>query len=152
MTAPAADVTDARPPLILVRVLSPVLGAVLATPLGRLLPGIAVLRFAGRRTGRRYRVVVGWYDRAARPTVVTPAPWRANFAPPSGLVADVRQGGRTRSMRGTLCAEPAAVAERLNAILDGGTAPGRIGLRMVRGHRVTPADVVAIHRAVITFS
>jgi hypothetical protein len=152
MTAPAADVTDARPPLVLVRVLSPVLRAVLATPLGRLLPGIAVLRFSGRRSGRPYRVVVGWYDRAARPTVVTPASWRANFAPPDGLVARVRQGGRTRAMRGTLRVDPAAVADRLNAILDGGTPPSRLGLRMAQGHRVTPDDVVAIQRAVITFA
>jgi hypothetical protein len=149
---PAAAVTDARPPLALVRVLSPVLRAVLATPLGRLLPGIAVVRFDGRRSGRPYRVVVGWYDRAAQPTVVTPAPWRVNFAPPDGRVAEVRQGGRTHEMRGTLCVEPAAVAERLNAILDGGSSPGRLGLRARRDHRFTPADVVAVHRAVITFS
>lgn len=154
MTRPPSavgDVTDARPPLVLVRVLSPVLRAVLATPLGRVLPGIAVLRFPGRRTGRSYRVVVGWYDRARTPTVVTPAPWRVNFASPDGLVAEVRQGGRTRPMRGTLDAEPAAVAERLNAILDGGTPAQRLGLRMAQGHRFTPADVVAIQRAVITF-
>jgi hypothetical protein len=151
MTAPASDVRDVRPPLVVVRVLSPALRVVLATPLGRLLPGIAVLRFAGRRSGRPYRVVVGWYDRDARPTVVTPAPWRANFAG-DGLVAEVRQGGRTRSMRGTLCTEPSAVADRLNAILDGGTPPPRLGLRMAHGHRVTPADVAATGRAVITFT
>jgi hypothetical protein len=150
MTAPASDVRDVRPPLV-VRVLSPALRVVLATPLGRLLPGIAVLRFAGRRSGRPYRVVVGWYDRDARPTVVTPAPWRANFAG-DGLVAEVRQGGRTRSMRGTLCTEPSAVADRLNAILDGGTPPPRLGLLMAQAHRITPPDVVAIERAVITFT
>jgi hypothetical protein len=149
MTTASSSVTDARPPLVLVRVLSPVLRVVLATPLGRLLPGIAVLRFAGRRTGRRYRVVVGWYDRAREPSVVTPAPWRVNFS--AGLDVTVRQGGHTRSMRGTLCAEAPAVAERLNAILDGGTPPGRMGLRMARGGRLTPEDVAAVGRAVITF-
>lgn len=148
---PTAEVMDARPPLVLVRVLSPVLRAVLATPLGRLLPGIAVVTFPGRRSGRRYRVVVGWYDRAALPTVVTPAPWRVNFGTHDGLVADVRQGGRTRVMRGTLYVEPAAVAERLNAILDRGSSPRRLGLRASRDHRFTPAEVAAVDRAVITF-
>jgi hypothetical protein len=60
-----SDVADARPPLALIKIMNPVLRRLLPTPFGRVVRPFALLEFAGRRNGRRYKVPVGWYERGA---------------------------------------------------------------------------------------
>ena len=146
MTATA--VQDGRPPLVLVATLNPVMRTLLRTPMGRLIKGVALLEFAGRRSGHRYRVPVGWYD-IDGPVVFTPAGWRVNFG--GGADATVRARGRTTRMRGVLIENPSDVADALNTVLARGTSPRSVGIAMPKGHTLCAADVAALQRAMIRF-
>ena len=144
------EVRDARPSPMMTRFLNPLLSIVLRTPAGRMMKPFALLEFSGRKTGKRYRMVVGWHeddDGVAR--VFTPAAWRANFALPAGAV--VRYGGRRKTVRGALVDDPEAVAAALNAVISTGVAPRMLGFKMADGHRLTAEDVSVLRRAMITF-
>ena len=58
MTTQSAPVESAHPPKALVRVTNPVLRLLLRSPLGGPMRNFMVLRFFGRKTGRRYDVPV----------------------------------------------------------------------------------------------
>lgn len=151
MTAVALDtpVRDARPPKVLVRVMNPLMRGLLPTPLGRVVRPFALLRFAGRRTGHRYRVPVGWHETGSGPIVVTPAPWRENFR--DGLSVTVSSRGRSRPMVGVLESDPELVADILRSLADERGSLRSIGVELPAGHRLTLADVVSVDRAVIRF-
>ncbi|MER6798469.1 hypothetical protein ABT262_41770, partial [Amycolatopsis mediterranei] len=68
-----------QPPAPLVKTLNAVLRAVLPSPLGRGVGEFMLLAFAGRRTGRRYRVPVTAHGDAQGRCALTPAGWRLNF-------------------------------------------------------------------------
>jgi len=145
-----AVVRDARPPRAVIRILNPIMRTVLRTPAGRLVKPFALLEFRGRRSGRRYRVPVGWHDLRGEHLVLTPAAWRVNFR--DGAEATVRYRGRRTSMTCTLVASPSEVAQAIDAIIDSGKSPGQIGLRVPPGHTVTADEVVAVDRKVIRFT
>lgn len=140
---------DTKPPLLLVRIMNPVLQVLLRTPLGRAIRPFALLEFTGRRSGRTHRVPVGWHSIETGPAVFTPAPWRANFA--GGAHVTVHHGGRRRSLTGTLEADPTHVAAAMQSLADRRGSLRSIGVTIPVGHRVTEADVRAVGRAVITF-
>ena len=54
-------------------------------------------------------------------------------------------------MTGTLVLDATEVARVLGSVLDAGTAPRLLGLDIPAGHNPTPADVVAVRRAIIQF-
>ncbi|MEO8696396.1 MAG: grhN [Acidimicrobiales bacterium] len=142
-------VRDARPPATLVHVLNPIMRIVLRTRLGRLVRPFALLEFDGRRSGRRYRVPVGWHESNGGALVVTPAPWRINFS--GGARATVYFRGKAQQMTGTLVTDHSAVAGALQSLFASGTKPREIGLDMPEGHRVTASDVGSVGRAAIQF-
>jgi hypothetical protein len=142
-------VRDARPPLVLIRMMNPILRVLLATRAGRFIRPLALIEFAGRRTGRRYRVPVGWHRAGGEQLVFTPAPWRMNFA--GGAAVTVHHLGQRAAMHATLDADPASVARSLGAFFDSGGSPRQIGLRIADGHQLTPADVASVKRAAIRF-
>lgn len=143
-------VHDAPPPKAVLRVLNPANRFLLRTPLARFIAPFALLEFAGRRTGRRHRIVVGWHLVDGAQLVLTPATWRINFA--DGWPATVSWRGRSADYVGTLDADPAAVAAAVNSLLRGGTSARSLGLRMPAGHTVTPDDMVHARRAAIRFA
>jgi hypothetical protein len=145
-----ASVAERRPPDAVLHVVNPVLRRLLQSPIGRGLPGLGVLEFTGRRTGRRYRVVAGWHEVDGQEFVVTPAPWRANFA--GGAPLAVTHRGRTRTGRGELVRDPAAVAEAVQRLLGQGTSARALGMAVASGHRFTVADVVATRKALVRFT
>ena len=150
MTAGSMVARDARPPLVLVRMMNPVLRQVLRTPLGRLVPPFALLEFTARRSGRRLLVPVGWQPISSGNVVFTPAPWRHNFA--GGLPVTVHHRGRVQRVVGTLVDDPVAVAAAMNEVLDRRGSLRSIGVDLAAGQRATPADARAVGRALITFS
>lgn len=78
------------PPRRVLRVVNPIIGRLLISPLAsRLPPAMAVLEFTGRRSGRRFSVPVGVHEVRADLVVFSEAGWRANFA-----------GGRSRCAAG----------------------------------------------------
>lgn len=141
---------DARPPLLLVRILNPVMRIVLRTPFGRLVRPFALLEFDGRRSGRRYAVPVGWHDFDGGPVVCTPAPWRVNFR--DGIPVTVRFRGHRRELTGTLDDDPDRVAAALQSLADRRGSLRPVGIEVSPGHRITAADVLALDRALIRFT
>jgi hypothetical protein len=146
--ADAAPVTDHRPPDAVLRVINPLFRGVLTSPLGSRVNGpFAVLEFRGRRTGRTFRIVVGWHDLDGRHLVFTPARWRLNFS--DGAPVTVTTGGRRRTGTGTLISDPEAVASAMQGVLDAGTKPRDLGLNIAHGHRVTAADMATTGREMV---
>ena len=143
------EVRDARPSVKLTRVLNPILSCILRTPAAGLVKPLALLEFSGRRSGRRYQVLVGWHEHDGVARVFSPADWRLNFAQPAPAV--VRYNGRRRTVRGTLVRDAQAVAEALDAVISRGVSPRMLGLDMAPGHHITAADAVATRRAMIEF-
>lgn len=142
-------VRDARPPAAVIRILNPLMRALLGSRLARRMRGFALLEFSGCRSGRSYRVPVGWHDAGGQAIVVTPASWRANFA--DGRSATVHHHGQVQSMTGTLVTDAVEVARAVQTLLDEGTAPRQLGLRMPNGHRITPSEISTANRAIIRF-
>jgi len=140
---------DRRPPDALVRLVSPVLRWILRSPAGRALPKLAVLEFTGRRTGRRYSVVTGWYHVREEQLVVTPARWRANFEQEWPL-AITNSGTRLRGY-GRLEAEPSVVADVIRQLLGTGTTARGLGMAMPDGHVFDESDVAATRKAIVRF-
>jgi hypothetical protein len=147
---PTAVARDARPPLLLVRAMNPVLRLALRSPLGWLIPPLVLLEFDGRRSGRRYRVPVGWHEVDGGAAVFTPAPWRANFAERRPVT--VHHRGRRRHLTGTLETDPGRIAAALQFLCDQRGSPRSVGLAVPVGHRATEADVLAVNRQLIRFT
>lgn len=150
MSNTATEVTDRRPPPPVARVLDPVMRSLVRSPVGRFIGTFAVLEFEGRRSHRRYRVVVAWHELDEQLLVFTPAGWRANFA--GGAPAAVRHRGRRRSLTGTLDRDPATVAAAISRLLAAGTATRAFALDVPAGHVLTAADVTGVDRAMIRFT
>lgn len=123
---------------------------VLRTPLGRLVRPFALLEFRGRRSGRPFRVPVGWHEIDAGFIVVTPAPWRVNFRDP--LPVTVRLRGRRQELIGTLDDDAERVAAALRSLAERRGSLRLVGVVIPPGHRVTTHDVVAVDRTVIRFA
>ena len=142
-------VGDARPPAWLIRVLNPMMRLVLRTPAGRMVRPFALLEFTGQRSGRQFRVPVGWHSLDGSFVVLTPAGWRANFE--DGRPVTVYHRGRSQRMTGTLVSQPAEVAAALQSLLDQGTPPGKVALNVIPGHRIDAADIEHVDRRLIRF-
>ena len=149
-TNAGAVAREARPPALLVRLMNPVMRILLRTPLGRLVRPFALVEFAGRRTGRHYRVPVGWHEIDGEPIVCTPAPWRVNFR--GGIPVTVWHQGRSHRLTGTLDDDPERVAALLRSLARHRGSLRAVGVHVPTGHRVTAADVLAVHRAIIRFT
>ena len=141
-------VHDAPPPKAVLRVVNPLNRFLLSMPISRMIRSFALLEFAGRRTGQRRRVVVGWHVLDGTPVVLTPASWRINFT--DGRLAG-RWRGRNSDFVGTLETDPAIVAGVVNSLLRGGASPRSLALRMPAGHTLTADDIVHTRRALIRF-
>jgi len=66
-------------------------------------------------------------------------------------VATVRWKGVRADYVGTLEADPDAVAAAINSLLNAGTAPRSLALRIPRGHTLSAADVTATARGIVRF-
>lgn len=143
-------VRDGRPPVVLVHGLNVIMRPLLRSPLGRLAKPFALLEFTGRRSGRRYRVPVGWHHVNGMTIVFTPAPWRANFS--GGAPVVVHHGGRVHRMTGMLVSDPNEVVAALRAVLASGRSAGLVGLNVPTGHTVTASEVTKLDRAMVRFA
>jgi len=73
----------APPPIAVLRLINPVIVRVLTSRLGRVIGGLILLEFVGRRTGRVLRTPVAPHTLDGIPCVVTDRPWRLNFVDPA---------------------------------------------------------------------
>jgi hypothetical protein len=93
----------------MMRVANPVMLGLLRSPVGgRMRKQFMVLRFFGRRTGRRYDIPVVAHRLDGDLYALTDAPWRNNFR--GGTDVEVTLDGRVTRMRGQLLDDPETVA------------------------------------------
>jgi hypothetical protein len=98
-----------EPPAIVLTVMNPIFAGVLRSPLhGVVDKAFMLLHPTGRKTGRRYSIVVGRHDLDGVPTAMTGAPWRVNAQ--GGADAEVTSEGRTWRARAELVEDPDTVA------------------------------------------
>jgi F420H(2)-dependent quinone reductase len=94
----SSAVTRQAPPKLLIAVFNPIFGALLRSPLHSLVDkDFVILHLTGRRSGRRYSIVVGRHTLDGVLTVMTSSPWRLNIQ--GGADVEVTSDGQTR--RGT---------------------------------------------------
>jgi len=152
-------VGDARPPRLFVAVLNPMLKLLLRSPLGRSIRPLALLDFTGRRSGRRFSVVVCWHTIDGLPVVITPASWRANFS--GGRRATVRSRAERTELIGTLdegqaCDDLGRGVEFERAPPGAGAGHRRCGhqaeIALPEGHTITADDVRSSGRTIVRFA
>ncbi len=146
--AGSAAVRDKPPPEWLIHgVANPLMRRLLPTPLGRWLPGMALLRFRGRRTGASYTVPTGVYDYHGTPVVFTDSAWAENFR--NGAPLEMVRSGRTMAADGELVTDPGYIGPAIRATIDSGTSLTMLGLAIDRGHRPVDEELAAVRAAVV---
>lgn len=99
-----------HPPSALLKIINPMMGLLLRTPLaGRARKQLMVLSFTGRKTGRPYSVPLSAHVIDGQLYALTGAPWKQNFG--DGAPAQVVHDGRTTTMRGELIRDRAVVSD-----------------------------------------
>lgn len=144
MTEQSHAVDAGHPPSALLRLINPVMGLLLRSPLA----GVAgrqfmVLRFTGRKTGRPYSIPLSAHVIDDQLYALSGAPWKQNFR--GGSPVDVVYDGTTTAMRGELIRDRAVVSDLLvRAAESYGVARAQrmIGLKF-RDHRIPTRDEFA---------
>ena len=114
---PDAENPPVFPPAAVMRVSNPVMRGLLRSPAGGpLRKQFMVLRFFGRKTGRRYDIPVVAHRLDGELYALTDAPWRNNFR--GGTDVEVTLDGHVTRMRGQLLDDPAAVAPLYARAID----------------------------------
>jgi hypothetical protein len=124
-------VESAHPPKALIRVTNPVLRLLLRSPLGGPMRNFMVLRFFGRKTGRRYDVPVVAHRLGDELYSLTDARWRNNFR--GGADVEVTLDGHVARMSGQLIEDPESVAPLYARSIDQfgvKRAPRMLGLKI----------------------
>lgn len=99
-----------HPPSAVLRLVNPLLSAVLRTPLARLFgKQLMVLSFAGRKSGRQFTIPVSAHVIDNELYALTGAAWKVNFR--GGAAAQVVYDGKTSTMRGELIGDRAVVSD-----------------------------------------
>jgi hypothetical protein len=99
-----------HPPSALLRLVNPVLGFLLRTPLaGPARKQLMVLSFTGRKTGQPYTIPVSAHVIDHELYALTGAPWKQNFR--DGATANVVYDGKATAMRGELIRDRAIVSD-----------------------------------------
>jgi len=124
-------VEQALAPAAMVKVVNPVLRAILGSPLhGIASKGLMVLHVTGRRTGRVYDVPVGRHDLDGQLLTFAGGAWRANLR--GGADLEVTIDGRRRRAHAQLEEDPDRVAEIFARLLQGlgPKRANRVGLKV----------------------
>ncbi|GAA4291679.1 hypothetical protein [Mycobacterium paraffinicum] len=99
-----------HPPSALLRIVNPMLGFLLRTPLaGSARKQLMVLNFTGRKTGRPFSLPVSAHMIDNQLYALTGAPWKQNFR--GGAPAQVVYDGKQTPMRGELLRDRAVVSD-----------------------------------------
>jgi hypothetical protein len=120
------------PPEAMVRIANPLFGRLLRSPLRGLVDGhLMLLHFRGKKSGRRYEVVVGRRNIGGRLAVLTSSPWRLNLRDGAKVEATVE--GERRHGRAELLEDPEEVARVYAGLIEEyghGRAGRRLGIRI----------------------
>ncbi|MCU1451158.1 MAG: hypothetical protein JWP02_3328 [Acidimicrobiales bacterium] len=136
----------APPPARVIRLINPMMRIVIRSRLGRRMGPLAVIRFTGRRSGRRRDIPVGLHEIDGVPTVFTDRPWRLNLR--GGADVTVVKGGRTWTGRAELVEDPDQVGQALaTAVQQVGAR--NVGLAMTKGAQPTADDFANLGKSMI---
>jgi hypothetical protein len=134
----------AHPPSAVLKVVNPMLGLLLRTPLaGPARKQLMVLSFTGRKTGKPYSIPVSAHVIDNELYALTGAPWKQNFR--NGAPAQVVHDGKTTAMRGELIRDRAAVSDLFHRCAESygvQRAQRMIGLKF-RDQRIPTRDEFA---------
>jgi hypothetical protein len=109
MAKQSPAVTISHPPAALLRIVNPVLGFLLGTPLaGAARKQMMVVNVTGRKTGRSYSIPLSAHEIDGQLYALTSAPWKYNFR--DGADAEVLHNGKRTPMCGELITDPGVVA------------------------------------------
>jgi hypothetical protein len=110
MTEQSYAIEVEHPPSAVLRLVNPVLGFLLRTPLaGPARKQLMVLSFTGRKTGRPYSIPLSAHLIDHDLYALTGNPWKQNFR--NGAPAQVVYDGKTTAMRGELIRDRAVVSD-----------------------------------------
>jgi hypothetical protein len=110
MTEQSYAVDVGHPPSAVIRIVNPILGILLRTPLaGPARKQLMLLNFTGRKTGRQFSIPVSAHMIDNDLYALTGAPWKQNFR--GGAAAQVVYDGKTTAMRGELIRDRAVVSD-----------------------------------------
>jgi hypothetical protein len=99
-----------HPPSAFLRLINPVLGTLLRTPLaGPARRQLMVLHFTGRKSGREFSIPVSAHVIDGDLYALAGAAWKANFR--DGASAQVVYDGKTTAMRGELIKDRALLSD-----------------------------------------
>jgi hypothetical protein len=99
-----------HPPSAVLRLVNPLLSALLRTPLaGPFGKQLMVLSFTGRKSGRQFTIPVSAHVIDNELYALTGAAWKVNFR--GGAAAQVVHDGKTSTMRGELIGDRAVVSD-----------------------------------------
>ncbi|OBA61620.1 hypothetical protein A5647_10315 [Mycobacterium sp. 1100029.7] len=106
-----------HPPSFLLKLINPMLGFLLRTPLaGPARRQLMVLSFTGRKTGRQFAIPVSAHVIDNDLYALTGAAWKQNFR--DGAPAQVVYDGRSTAMRGELIQDRATVSDLYKRCAD----------------------------------
>jgi hypothetical protein len=145
-TSATAAVQLRPPPAALMRLVNPVMRRVIRSRIGRRMEPLAVLRFVGRRTGKRRDIPAGLHTLDGVGCVFTDRPWRHNFS--GGIPVTVISGGRSRAGRADLVEDRQRVGDALARAVEQ-VGARKLGLVIAKGCTPTPADFAAVGKSMI---
>jgi deazaflavin-dependent oxidoreductase (nitroreductase family) len=135
-----APIRDGRPPKWLLRIINPLLKAVLRSPLHRLVSKqFILLTVTGRKSGRTYTLPVGrheWSD--GRYVVSAAGAWRHNLRGTTDV--RVTLDGRAHDAQAVEEQDPDRRAEVFKTLLER-TSPGAVGVKVSKGHSPTVEEI-----------
>ena len=137
------------PPPAVLRTMNVLTRPLLRSFLGKRLPGVMLLEFRGRRTGRAMSVPVNFNLVDEVPMAFTHAAWRHNFT--GGAPVTVTHRGQVYETTGTLVPVSAqAMGAAVRKSLDTGGSAQRMGIKTARDHDPTAAELAALGPALGT--
>jgi deazaflavin-dependent oxidoreductase (nitroreductase family) len=133
-------VQDARPPRNVIRIVNPVVNALLRSPLHRLLgKNLMLLTVTGRKTGRTYTVPVGRHESRDGTFVLSASGnWRHNLR--GGAAVRLTLDGRERAAHAVLEEDPERAAEAFKTMLDQ-AGPRALGVKVNVDRSPTIAEI-----------
>ena len=139
-------VTNKRPPYWVLRAINVLMRRLLPTSIGASLP-MGLLRFSGRRSGRRYEVPVGVFPVDEGTVVFTDGKWLRNFS--GGADAELVHRAKTQRVYGQTIEDPARIGGWMRKVLASGVNPNQVGIAVPAGHTVTDSEAAALRKAIL---
>ena len=137
-------VEGVEPPEALGRIIGPVMKALLRSPLHGLVSRyLMLLAFTGRKSGKRYEVVVGRHELGGVLVVPSGSRWRLNLR--GGAPVEVMLGGIRKAGHAELVEDPDEVARVYEDLLDrlGAENAQRVGLKVNVDRKPTREELKA---------